>query len=72
MTNTEFIEKQKPLLGRLPPEFRGVVSFQSWQTGHSSGYEEVLLHLQDLVEMLETPIKNFEHRIRQSIPNPID
>ena len=64
MTEQEFSEKQTELLNELPEEFKSVISGMAWERGHSAGYEEVVLYLQDYVNELKDPIKKFEERIR--------
>ena len=63
MTEAEFTERQKEILEKVPPEFWGNLSYYAYYHGHSSGYEEILSYLDDIVEGLKDPIKNFEHRL---------
>lgn len=63
MTPEEFSEQQTKLLAQLPEEFRGVISSMAWDRGHSAGYEEVILYVQDYVDELKDPIEKFEKRI---------
>lgn len=64
MTAEEFERKQTELLAQLPEEFRGGVSFKAWQDGHSAGFEEVILHITELVDMLLQPIKEYTARLQ--------
>lgn len=68
MTTEEFCNKQAELLNRLPMEFRDRVSYQAWESGHSSGYEEVLSQLVDLVDMLVEPISKYTANLKKSTP----
>lgn len=63
MTPEEFAEKESELLSKIPQEFRGAVSYQAYEDGHSAGYEEVLIYVERYVGMLFEPIKKFESRI---------
>jgi hypothetical protein len=63
MTDEEFNNRQTTLLVDIPKEFHGALSYHAWESGHAYGYEEVLSHLQDLVEMIRKPINDFKGRI---------
>ena len=64
MTAEKYAIKQAEVLNQLPKEFFGALSHLSYEQGHSSGYEECLNILSDLISELEGPIKAFEARIR--------
>jgi len=64
MEVNEFEIKQKELLALLPEEFRGFVSHQAWQDGHSGGYEDVLCIVNDLSYNLINSIELYTKRIR--------
>ena len=60
MTEDEFTKEEEKILERLPVQFRAAVSYRAYEMGHAYGWDEVLLHLQELVEMLVEPIKEFQ------------
>lgn len=64
MTEQEFVKRQDNLLSQIPEEFRGSVSFKAYQDGHAYGYEEILNHVEELVGMILTPLKNYTNRIK--------
>lgn len=66
MNEIEFAARQDEILSELPQEFRGAVSFKAYQDGHAGGYEEVMGHLIELVDMLKQPIIDYTARIKQS------
>jgi hypothetical protein len=63
MTEAEFNEEQADLLKRAPEEFHSALSHKAWEDGHSSGYEEVILVLDNLIDWLEAPLKAYTDRI---------
>lgn len=65
MTEAEFTEEQAYLLKRAPEEFHSALTHKAWEDGHSSGYEEVILTLDNLIDWLEAPLKAYTDRIRQ-------
>jgi len=56
MTKDEFAAKQTELLKDIPKQFHGALSYLAWEDGHSSGYENVLNCLQNLIDELLSPI----------------
>lgn len=60
MTSKEFAKREKEILSAIPQEFHSAVSFQAYEEGHAYGYEEVLIHVQNIVGMLEKPIAEFK------------
>ncbi len=66
MTNEEFIDKQQILLDRLPIEFHSEISYLAWERGHSGGYDDVLINLNDLVSALEKPIELFKKNLKNN------
>ena len=66
MTPEEFETQQDELLKEIPEEFRSAIFYKAWEDGHSSGYEEVIYHVKDLISTLEEPIAKFEQRIRRT------
>jgi hypothetical protein len=65
MTGEEFEKKQADLLQDISEEFRGAISYMAYEHGHSAGYEEVIILVQDLVSNFEEPIQKFEKRIKE-------
>ena len=63
MKEHEFSAKQAELLEKLPEEFHSCLRMMAWERGHSSGYEEVLAILENLVSELEMPIIEFGNRV---------
>ena len=64
MTAEEFKSKENELLNEVPKEFRSALSSKAYADGHSAGFEEIICHLEELVNSLGEPIRNFEKRIR--------
>lgn len=60
------MEKTDYLLGRVPFEFRSVLSYMAYERGHASGQEEVENILASLVEELKPCIAAFEKRLLDS------
>ena len=69
MIEEEFITKRNDIANRIPNEFKSAISLMAWDLGHSSGYEEVIGILEDIVSNFEKPIKDFEQRIRYETRN---
>ena len=57
-----FEKRQDELLAQLPEEFRSYVSGRAWESGHSSGYQEVLNYLEDLIFHLTPAIEKYTLR----------
>ncbi len=55
----EYEAKLQSILSELPQSFRAFVSNQSWDRGHSSGYEEVLNIAQEIVSELAPAVKEY-------------
>lgn len=66
MTEEEFVQKQTDLLNILPYELRSAVSYYAYEKGHSGGREEILGHVQDLVEMLNLPLVALLARVKKT------
>jgi len=49
MTQNEFEAKQQKLLEKVPQAFRSWLAGYAWEEGHAFGYDEVLIHLDELV-----------------------
>jgi hypothetical protein len=62
MTLDEFNTRQDEILARLPEELRPAVSHMAYERGHAYGYQEVLIHLEDLVAGLEAPVRAYGDR----------
>lgn len=67
MTEEEFQEEQKDILKEVPHEFHEVFISMAWDRGHSSGYEEVISYLKNLVYELSSPINAFARRVSKTI-----
>lgn len=65
MTLDEFNTRQDELLAGLPEELRPAVSHMAYESGHAYGYQEVLIHLQDLVAGLEAPVRAYGSRMER-------
>lgn len=63
MTEKKFVLAEEKLLAEIPQEFRLFVSAKAYEDGHSSGFQEILGCVQDLVAGLKEPCKQFEKRI---------
>lgn len=63
MTNEEYAAKERELLSQLPQEFHSAVSYHAYETGHAYGHEEVLIHLQGLVDMLVPCVNSYTQRL---------
>lgn len=49
----------------IPMELRPAIGYHAYETGHAYGYHEVWLHLNDLVDALSKPLKEFEARVKR-------
>ena len=56
----EFERKQAQILENLPKAFHSFVSSYAWDQGHAHGYNEVLIHLETLVDGLVPAIKEYD------------
>lgn len=70
MNEVEFNDAQTKLLSQAPEAFRGALSSKAWEDGHSAGYEEVIVNLQNLIEWLETPLRAYTLHIRSEKKKP--
>lgn len=59
MTAQEFYPKQEEMLKDIPKQFHGALAHLAWEQGHSSGFENVLCCLSDLIDDLKEPIKAY-------------
>jgi hypothetical protein len=62
MTDAEYAAEQAELLKDIPEEFKGTLSYMAYERGHSSGPEECISILRDLVSDLAEPIKKYGER----------
>ena len=70
MTYDQYLDVQTKLLENVPPEFHLALSSMAYESGHAYGYREVLLHLQELIDELRAPLKEYAERIqRESCSN---
>ena len=49
MTDTEYQKQRNALLKRIPKEYRDGTAQYAWEQGHSCGYQEVLIVLEEIV-----------------------
>lgn len=63
MTEAEFAKEQEDYLKCLPPELRSPVAYYAYEKGHSAGYEDILSHVKQLVEMLNLPVAALVKRL---------
>jgi len=63
MTSEEFEEEMKKVLDEIPEEFHSFIKSESWESGHSSGREEVISLAQNLISDLKPCIGLFQKRI---------
>ncbi len=63
MTNDEFHSRQELMLRLVPFEVRGALAHLAYEQGHSSGHENVLGILAELVETLEEPLEKLRKRL---------
>ena len=53
------------MLSKIPEEFHVGVAHFACETGHASGYHEVIYYLTELVNYLEEPIENYTERLKK-------
>lgn len=63
MDNQEFEQRQDEILKDIPQEFHSAVRWHAYDRGHAYGHNEVLIHVQDLVDMLKEPIAEYTARL---------
>ena len=66
MTSDEFNAREAELLQALPNEFHSAVSYHAYESGHAYGHEEVLIHLQGMVDMLAPCINKYTQRLQNT------
>lgn len=63
MDSSEYNAEMDKLLEEIPEEFRGYVSSEAYDRGHSSGYEESLNIAQDITSTLKRCIDKYTKRL---------
>lgn len=63
MNGENFEQRQDEILKEIPEEFHSAVSWHAYDRGHAYGHEEVLIHVQNLVDMLKDPIIKYTERL---------
>ncbi len=66
MTETEYLNVLNDILNKVPQAFRGFVSAQAWEHGHSNGYEEVILLADNLADNLLPSIKEYRKQVEKA------
>lgn len=66
----EYEARRDEILSDIPDEFRGYFSWKAWEGGHSSGYHEVIIVLQDLLDGFQDALKKYTARVIQGKPQP--
>ena len=64
MTADEYNADMEEELKDIPEEFRSYVSNESYDRGHSAGYEEVLSIAKEMIYNLKPCIENYRKRIQ--------
>ncbi len=65
MTDAEYNSEMAELLAELPEEFRSYVSSESYDHGHSAGYEECVSIARSMVHGLKPVIDAYTKRIKR-------
>jgi len=65
MNEKEYAKKLAEILEPLPEEFRSFVSYQAYDRGHASGYNEVLLIADDLTHELLPAVEKYTKRLKE-------
>ena len=63
MTQEEFEKKQAEALEFISKEFHKPIKDFAWEIGHSSGFDEVLFHVDDLVDHFKPAIETFKRSL---------
>lgn len=63
MNIEEFEIKQNEALKFIPAEFQKPIKKIAWDLGHSSGYDEVMVYINDMADAFEKPIHAYHYRI---------
>ncbi len=67
MTETEFNEEMREITDQVPEAFRPYVTSESWDRGHSDGYEEVVLIAGNIVHALLPGIKRYTNDLAKIV-----
>ena len=59
----EFERLQNEALKFIPAEFQKPIKKIAWDIGHAYGYNEVLIHIRDIADAFEMPIRAYHFRI---------
>lgn len=64
MTAYQYAEKETKIFfdNAIPQELQGAFSHMAWEQGHSAGYDEVWIVLQDLVSEFAEAVKKYGER----------
>ena len=64
MTSEEYKVEEKDIFDNYdtPEEFRAAISHLAYEHGHAYGYNEILIHLEDITEALAKPILEYRKR----------
>lgn len=62
-------ERKSELLNKIPKEFHNFVSQYAWENGHSSGYDEVINIMSELICRLHPCIKEYEKSVLSTVTN---
>lgn len=65
MTTHEFERRQFTIIANVPLPFWAALSAYAWDVGHSSGYEEVLGVLGELVQKLSPCIREYAELLQR-------
>jgi len=65
MTLDEYNARQNEILARLPEELHAPISWLAYERGHAYGYQEVLIHLEEMVDGLEVPVQSYGARMER-------
>jgi hypothetical protein len=63
MTEQEYATELNRLLELIPEEFRPIVTYNAYDKGHASGYDEVIQQVAMFIDDFSEPIQKFKDRI---------
>lgn len=66
MNQYEYEVRSKELLKDIPVEFHVGLRHLAYDHGHSAGWAEVLWYLDEFVDAIKQPCKDFENRIKNT------
>lgn len=61
----KYAERMRELLATVPPEFHNWIQTSAWERGHSSGYDEVIMEAECMIDDLAAPLKAYAERIKR-------